>query len=216
MSSVLITDFASLQTELGNFLWNRSDITAELPTFIALAEAEMNRKLHTRLGTTRTSFTISAETAAVPADFNGAISFLLAASSAIDSTEIFFVTPDGLNLYQQGSSTADTGTPEAYTVEGTNFRFFPVPDTSYTANLTYRQKISALSNSNTTNWVITNHPDAYLHGSLKYAHIWLRDLEKAQAEGQLFDNAIEEMEFASYAFEALATNLTPQPGNTVI
>lgn len=211
----LIVDYASLQAELGNWLFNRADVTSELPTFIALAEAEMNRKLHTRLGTARIGFAISAETGAVPADFNGAISFLLNTSGS-DLTELAFVTPDGLDLFQQGAGTTDTGTPQAYTVEGSNFRFYPVPDTSCTAELTYRQKIPALSNANATNWVVSNHPDAYLYGALMQAYVWLRDLEKAQAAEQKFQAILADMEFNSYAFEALAPNLTPQPGNTVV
>jgi len=215
-SGVLITSYANLQTELGNWLFNRTDVTSELPTFIANAEAEMNRKLHTRLGETRIVFTISAETAAVPADFNGAVSFL---TTNVDGSkgELQFVTPDGLNLMQDGdNASVDTDPPQAYTVEGGNFRFWPIPTSSLTAELTYRQKIPALSNSNTSNWVLASHPDAYLYGALAEAYVWLRDLQSAQAATQKFQAILDDMEFNSYAFEALATNLTPQPGCTVI
>ena len=42
---------------------------------------------------------------------------------------------------------------------GTNFRFSPAPDSSYTATLVFYKAFDTLSSSTTTNHILTNHPD---------------------------------------------------------
>lgn len=208
-----ITDYATLQTAIQDWLRNRSDVTASLcQGFIQLAEAQMNRRLQTRLSIARSTITITAETLAVPADFSGAISMMLQSNPI---SELNFVTPDGLNLRANGAGATQTGNPDSYTVEGSSFRFYPYPGTSVTAKLTYRQRIPALSGTNTTNWVLTNHPDAYLFGSLLQSAPWLGRDERVPlwqaAFGQVLSDIME-----NDKTESFATNLTPQPGSTVI
>ena len=63
--------------------------------------------------------------------------------------------------------------PLAFTQEGTNLRFAPTPDASYTVLLGYMQGIPALSNSATTNWLILDYPDVYLYGALAAAEAFM-------------------------------------------
>jgi hypothetical protein len=209
----MITDYASLQSELQSWLWNRSDVVARIPVFIQLCEAQMNRRLQSRLSIVRTSITIFGETLAVPADFAGPISILL----QIDPlTELGFVTPDGLNLRQNGAGASDSANPDSYTVEGATFRFYPIPGASVGALLTYRQKIPALSNTNTSNWILANHPDAYLYGALMQSAPWLRDDPRVALWQQAFGQILEDIQTNSDTVESLGTNLTPQPGYPAI
>jgi hypothetical protein len=66
-----------------------------------------------------------------------------------------------------------TGQPVAYTVLGNSFQFGPVPDTVYSIEYIYRQKIPALSGSNTTNWLLTKWPYVYLYAALVEAAPYL-------------------------------------------
>ena len=59
--------------------------------------------------------------------------------------------------------------------------------------LTYYASIDALSDSNTTNFVATTHPDVYLYGALKHASIFLMEDERVPLFSQQFEKALEEM-----------------------
>jgi hypothetical protein len=48
-----------------------------------------------------------------------------------------------------------------------------VPDGAYAAVLEYFAKVPALSNSNTTTWLLTNYPNAYLFGTFAEAEAFL-------------------------------------------
>ena len=209
----MITDYASLQSELQSWLWNRSDVVARIPVFIQLCEAQMNRRLQTRLSIVRASITIAAEALAVPPDFAGPISILVQGEPL---SELDFLTPDGLNLRQNGAGASNAGNPDSYTVEGATFRFFPIPGAAVAALLTYRQKIPALSNTNLSNWSLENHPDAYLYGALMQSAPWLRDDPRIAMWQQAFGQILEDIQANSDTVESLGTNLTPQTGYPVI
>jgi hypothetical protein len=209
----MITDYASLQAELQSWLWNRADVVARIPVFIQLCEAQMNRRLQARLSVVRVPITIAGETLTTPDDFSGAISILLQTDPL---SELDFMTPDGLSLRANGEGAIASGNPDSYTVEGANFRFYPVPGAAIDAMLTYRQKIPALSDSNASNWILTNHPDAYLYGALMQSAPWLRDDQRVALWQQAFGQILTDIQSNSDTIEALATNLTPQRGTVVI
>ena len=74
-----------------------------------------------------------------------------------------------------------------------SIEFAPTPDGSYTVQLTYYGKIDALSDSNTSNFLSTGYPDAYLYGSLKHASIYLMEDERVPLFTAQFEKALEEM-----------------------
>ena len=53
--------------------------------------------------------------------------------------------------------------------------------------------IPDLSDSNTTNEILTRHPDAYLYGALASASVYLMDDQKTTVYEQLFTRAIDEV-----------------------
>jgi hypothetical protein len=209
----MITDYASLQTELQSWLWNRTDVVARIPVFVQLCEAQMNRRLQARLSVVRVAVTIADETLALPDDFAGAISIL---SGSNPPFELDFVTPDGLSLRANGAGAAQSGNPDTYTVEGQNLRFYPRPDTPMPAMLTYRQRIPALSNSNPSNWILANHPDVYLYGALMQSAPWLRDDQRVAMWQQAFAQILADIQSNSDTIEAVAENLRPQSGVVAI
>ncbi len=66
----------------------------------------------------------------------------------------------------------------------------PIPANVYTMTMRYRAKVPALSGTNTTNWVLTTHPEIYLYASLMEAEPFLRNDARVQTWGGLFDRAI--------------------------
>tara|TARA_R110000803_G_scaffold149854_1_gene215315 strand:- start:152 stop:793 length:642 start_codon:yes stop_codon:yes gene_type:complete len=164
-----LSTFTELKTSIANWL-ARDDLTAEIPDFISLCEAEFNRELRIRTMETPVTVTLNAEQVALPTGFLGVRSFFLNSNG---KSKLTYITP-----YHQfdtrGSSR--TGIPQAYSIEGTNFRFSPIPDSDYTAALVYYKAFDSLSASTATNHILTNHPAVYLYGSLYHASNFIRGI----------------------------------------
>lgn len=189
----MLDTYANLKTAIAAWLWrpNDTDLTAQVPDFIALAEAEMNRRIKTRRKTIRAEATISAEFIDLPSDYDSPISFVIESTDPV--TRLTYIDPDKATELKSTTYTS-AGVPVYYSIVGDEFEIIPAPDGSYTGELTYRQKITALSDSNTTNWVLTGHPDLYLYGALKHAAPWLQDDERIAVWGTFFEAAIQSLE----------------------
>jgi hypothetical protein len=170
-----ITTYAELVTALGVRIV-RSDLATRYGEFIALAEAEANRVLDCRQMYVRNdSFTVMTVNPALPATFAGVRSFHLNTNPV---TRLQYVKADEFDDVREAASEG-VGRPLYYTIVGDAFLMAPTPDTTYTATLVYRRTLPALTESNTTNWLLTAHPDVYLNGALAYA---FGDMEDDQME----------------------------------
>jgi len=88
------------------------------------------------------------------------------------------------------------GKPQYYSFVGSQIEVIPTPDTSYTGELTYYGKIPALSDSNTSNWLLAYAPDLYLYGALLEASPYLKDDERLAVWGNLYISSIGDIEIA--------------------
>ena len=190
-----LSTYAELKTGIANWL-NRSDLTDEIADdFIKLTEADFNAKLRIRAMEQIDSITIDSETESVPTGFISVRSFYILLSS--NKYPLEYITPHNMFEIRGGSR---TGRPRSYTIESDDetetFRFGPSPDTSYTGYLSYYKAISALSASNTSNWMLANHPAVYLYGSLYHATNFLGGMDPQQAQNWLmmYSTAMERCE----------------------
>jgi len=185
-----LNNYSNLKTAVGSWL-ARTDLATAITDFVTLAEAEFNRRLRVRdMETNNAAFTIDAEFENVPTGFLEARSFFLATDPR---ARLEYITPDVLAGIWAGS---DTGQPAFYTIVGAQFRFAPAPDDDYTGDLTYFASITALSDSNTTNWLLTNHPGAYLFGALLQAAPYLGQDERVPLWQAKYDAEIMSIERA--------------------
>ena len=183
-----ITTYAELQTAIGNFL-ARSDLTDRIPEFISLAEARMSRELNSRSQEKRvTAATISSdEFISLPTDLR---KIRLVKLNTNPIVVLDYAAPtDFYTTYPSSGG----GRPKYYTVIGSEIALRPIPDSVYTVELIYGEDIAALSSSNTTNTILTRHPDSYLYGSLSAAYIYLMDEARASQYDTLFSRAIVEI-----------------------
>ena len=186
-----LTSYSTLKTSIANWL-NRTDLTSEISDdFIILTEADLNSKLRVRKMITSTFITIDSETESIPADFLQIRDFFITEGGTKHALK--YITPAQMDQIK-GSST--TGKPVAYTILGDTFRFAPSPDSSYTGVLNYYKSIDALSSTNTSNFILTNHPAVYLYGSLYHAANFLGGIEpsKLQQWQQNYVTALERIE----------------------
>ncbi len=210
-----ITTYTELKTALQSFLWDRSDIAEQIPVFIQLAEAEMNRRLTTRLKVTQDLLTIDDELIDQPADFAGVLAFKLMDAPF---SELKFRTPDGLTQISAGHATSDgqhTSAPTHYAIIGDLFQFYPPPGDTYRAVITYRVRIPALSDSNASNWMLENHPDAYLYGALIHAETWLRHFELVPTYTSALAQILADIQAADLD-ESQAPNMGLSPSTGIV
>ena len=80
-----------------------------------------------------------------------------------------------------------------YSVIGNEIYFRPTPDSGYTVEIGYIASVDALSDSNTSNTILSRHPDLYLHGALAGAYGYLLDEQRQIHHDQLFSRAIAEI-----------------------
>jgi hypothetical protein len=186
-----LSTYAELKTSIGDWL-NRSDLTNAIPDFISLAEAQVERTLRTRQMIVRDNASFDAQYGAVPADFLETKSLKL--TSTNPQTPLEFLSIDALD--NKASEYTGSGKPRFFGVVGGQFRLVPVPDATYTTELTYYAKLTKLSNSVTTNWLLTSSPDIYLYGALLQAAPYLQDDARIQVWSSLYDRAMSELQTA--------------------
>tara|TARA_Y100001938_G_C8000444_1_gene384407 strand:+ start:89 stop:766 length:678 start_codon:yes stop_codon:yes gene_type:complete len=186
-----LNSYSALKTSIANWL-NRSDLTTEIEDFIVLAEKDFNSKLRIRqMVSTDSSFSINAETVALPTGFLQVRDFFITDGGSKHSLQ--YITPAQMDQIK-GSSV--TGQPTTYTIIGENFRFAPKPSTTYTATLNFYKEFDPLSDSNTSNFILTSHPAIYLYGSLYHSANFLGGVEPRliQQWQQMYATALERLE----------------------
>jgi hypothetical protein len=165
-----IGTYSQLQSAVADFL-NRDDLTAVIPTFIRLAEARFNRDLRTWRQETRSEAQLDGQYSALPTDFAQPIRLQLLDAF---TGEVAPISTSQM-LQMRGDQNDRTGRPTHYAVTAQGLELFPTPDGTYDASLVYYAKIPALSDSATSNWLLTEAPDVYLYGTLLHAAPYLKD-----------------------------------------
>jgi hypothetical protein len=140
----VIGTYAELQTAVENWLNKSGDtnLVARVPEFIQLAEAGFRRKLDDLDQSITGTITITAGVGDLPADFGG----LKAINGDFNEDQI---------IYSFVAGQIQTN-----------------PEVTGTADIVYKQALPALSDTATTNWLLTRAPDAYLFGALIQAEFF--------------------------------------------
>jgi hypothetical protein len=158
-----LSTYSDLQTQVANWL-ARTDLNAYIPDMIVLFEAAACRRLKVRPQEVTATTTTTNGVASLPSDFLGMRRVTWKGSFNAD---LDYVHPSEFQFFTPFP--ADTGTPQVYTLEGSCLKVSPYDD-SGTIEMVYNQRISAVSGS--LNWLWTNHPDAYLFGTLCEANFF--------------------------------------------
>lgn len=180
-----LTTFSQLKTSIANYL-NRSDLTSVIPDFITLAESKLNRNLRLRKMQTTTSLTTTSGTATLdlPTDFLEVVQLFVDGNPNV---VLDYVNPTEIELNNLNDA---SGNPQQYTIIGDTIKLNPIPDSDYTVKLTYFQKLPALSDSNITNFLLTNYPQIYLYGSLVEAQPYIMNDERLVTWLTLYNESV--------------------------
>lgn len=183
--------YAELKTALGNWLAKTYD-DERLVEFIALGEAVLNRRLRIREMETSAdlSLTASTQTVALPTRY------VAMRRLTLDGTpvrKLQFMPP--IDFWTKWVSTT-TSKPKAFTIEGENIVFGPIPDTTYTGKILYWASFAVLSDSNTTNGLLTKYPDAYLQAAMVEAMTFKAEEQGVIAWSARLERTIKAIELA--------------------
>ena len=168
-----LTNYTELKAAVGSWL-NKTNLTAQIPDFITLAESVMRREI-TATGQidTWSDVVIDDTGFTLPCGANQV------AGVTYNGLAIPYISPD-----QPGLTTS--GAPRSYTIDGDTLRVSPTG----TVTIRIKDGFCGLSSAVTSNWILRNHPDAYLYGALMQAAPFLRDDERIGVWGSLFAKAI--------------------------
>lgn len=167
----LIVDYATLKTEAAAMYANgRSDLVTLWSGFVQRAEAELNRVLRVNPQSALVTLTAASGVLTVPTGWARVRSLRQTEANKprIDVTDI-------VTVEEYLSEVTETGDPEyACEIDGTIY-LAPAPVDGVTFRVICQKVVPALSDSATTNWLLLNHPDVYLYGTLEQASVYDHD-----------------------------------------
>jgi hypothetical protein len=202
---VALANYTDLKASVADFL-NRSDLTSVIPDFITMAEADFNRTLRVREMSIRTRAPIDSQYVKLPADFLGMRNIDLLTDPV---TPMTYKNLQNLDAHRAGDM---TGKPIYYSIVQNNIEFAPAPDGDYTIEIVYYQKVPALS-SNSTSWLLSAHPDAYLYGTLQHSAPYLQHDERVGIWAGKYQQIIEQIttsdEKAKFSGSTPSISFTP-------
>jgi hypothetical protein len=77
---------------------------------------------------------------------------------------------------------------------GTILLLAPTPDQTYPAKVVYLIKLDSLAEDNPTNWLLDEHPDIYLYGSLLKAEAYFKHDARIAVWREEFERAVAELD----------------------
>ena len=173
-----ITNYATLKSTIADYL-NRADLTSQIETFIQFAEADLNTRLRCREQIVRAEATSSAEFVQLPADWLEAINLHIVGGQQ----PLRYVTLDEADIINKEQIYT---APHFYSLMNGAIEIIPEPADDIDIEMIYYAKITALSNVNTTNWLLTKAPDVYLYGALTHAAPFLMDDQRIPVFAQIY------------------------------
>jgi hypothetical protein len=187
-----LSTYAELQTSIANWL-NREDLTSQIPDFITLAEARFNRELRVNAMVQRDTTIATTAYVELPDDWLQHISVMITDPTNSYSALTYIPVEEYYDLRNDGM----TGQTRYYTIIDDNIALLPEPSGNITLEIVYYGKVPALSESNTSNWLLTRSPDLYLHASLIQAEAYLQNDERIPLWAASVEKTIADMTLES-------------------
>ncbi len=207
-----LSTYSELLSTVANYL-NRDDLTTLIPTFITLTENRLNRELRVRANMVRAITTTTAGQAFY--DFPSDLIELrnITYDNNSQSHALRYLSPESVS---REYGTAVSGQPRAYTNLGNDLKLVPSPDAAYSISINYYSQLRSLSDSVTTNDVLTQYPSLYLFGACLEGAIYLNDTDQTNRFGSVFQKALDDVqraeEAARYSGTVMTTSIQGDPG----
>lgn len=181
--------YTQLQTDIEQELMRDDLATGAAARMIKLCEAQLNREIRALEMEEVTTRTLDARYVALPADWSETISLQLQDSGNHALKLVSRFTMDAMRQNSENTS----GVPTHYCHTDGQLEIYPTPDASYTADFAYYVGIPALSDTQSTNWVLQSHPDVYFYGSLLHSAPYLEEDERLQMWATMYGASLSSL-----------------------
>jgi hypothetical protein len=193
-----LTTYAGLQSAIADFL-DRQDLTAVIPTFIALAEARISRDVDHWKQEKRVTTTFDEQFELIPNDLIEAMSLQHVGGGRI-------MTMAATEMQERrGTTDNQAGKPTSVRLTAGQFELYPTPDESYNVSLLYRGRVPALSDTNTSNWLLLDAPDVLFYGSLSQSAPYLKDDDRLSIWAALYQSSVDALNAESKTAKSIGT-----------
>lgn len=179
------TNYTSFVTVVENYL-ARTDLSAQIPDFINLAQQRMTRDLRTRpmLKVSTTTANSQDGTVELPTDFLEMRELHFQGNPEI---VLEYQSPD---LFFRNMLTNTSGQPRFYTLISNELQFAPMPDGDLTLQMLYYAQPTFISSTTASNLYLANYYDALLYATLAEAEPYLMNDPRIQTWATMYDRAI--------------------------
>jgi SH3-like domain-containing protein len=182
---VSITTYAELKTAIADFL-NRDDLTTVIPTFISLAEAQIARDVRHWKQEKRVTTSVDERYENLPNDWLEIQLVALTTGKMLQT-----VSMSEMAAMRAASDTA--AAPRYVRLTADQIEFYPTPSAATDISMLYYARIPALSDTETTNWLLADAPDVLLYGALVHSAPYLTDDARAAVWGALYQAGVEKL-----------------------
>lgn len=196
-----ITTFFELKEAIGNWMNKRSALADRIPEFIALAEARFRRRIEDADQEASATITLTNGAGPLPANFGRLIS--------VNDSTIGRVEYVSESQFADYDATVTASSPVIFTISEGQVKALPAGNGSL--SIIYKLGLPALSDANTTNWLLTRAPDIYLFGSLVQAEFYGWNDERLPMIKSALDEAMEELAVDSERRRLGSAPLAPRP-----
>jgi len=178
--------YAALQAKVIDYL-DRTDMTAEVPDWITLCEANIARDL--RRAVALATITVSATETTLPGDVAELRSVRPLTATAYQDVPVTICTP--LTFAEAAARhNGVAGRPKYGMVLNGKLYVAPAPDQAYDLEIIYFTKLVPLSEANPSNATLLEAPDLYLYGTLMQAEPFLENDDRAGLWKSAYDAAV--------------------------
>lgn len=193
-----MTTYAQLQADIE--AWTaRDDLSALLASFIRIAEASIGRKVRVLEQETDTTLTLN-DGNDFAADLpTGYLGFKHVFDTDARNPTTFYLPPQAFHELRntpRDAFSSPFGSGLHYTIEGNKLKGLASTGSGsdVTLDVCYIQRFAALSDLNTTNWLLTYHYDIYLFAALREAWDYIDETEMVAKYQGRFDRSIGELD----------------------
>lgn len=206
-----IADYGGLQTAVAEWLWRTGDASVEgrADAFIDFFEKKFMRTQRTRQMEEVDTATVGGASMTLPAGYLEMIRLRVSTTN----TPLDYVTPAAAAVLDANVTSQSSGIARHYTVLAGNIIILPQAwaPTDQTLEMAFYAFTQLADAEGGTNWLLQDHPDIYLYGSLMQAAAYIDDKETVAFWKAGLDEAMDELLKADNKSKVGAAPLVQRP-----
>ena len=204
-----LSTYSDLKTAITDWL-GFDELVPRVPDFVSLAEANFDRVIRAKEQVTRATTSATTQYVSLPTDYLELDNVQINTSPVKRLEQVSLSKADDLKRTNNA-----TGEPIYFSIQGNTLELIPTPSSSTTLEIVYYAKLEKLTASNTTNWLLSGHPDIYLYGTLLQAEPFLGNDERVTTWGTLLSKGLEELRVSDEKAQTDAGTLVMRAKNNL-